>query len=160
MLEALLKRVNGLEKRLKEENKFTSPDDKESAIASESSREEGAPSSIPNVQRNSHVGQTPQPALQSTPNIAHHGFVEVPRYDQAVHKTHNPPTDSRRPQPTAQQSNSDALLDVYFGRLHGKPYYILDEAATRQKWQAGMLPTPIVNAIHAATARYVGLPTV
>lgn len=50
-------------------------------------------------------------------------------------------------------SRSNAVLDVYFNNLHNKPYYILDEAATRQRWQSGQLPLTVVNAINAVTAR-------
>lgn len=46
-----------------------------------------------------------------------------------------------------------ALLDVYFDKLHNKPCYILDEAATRQRWTSGQLSLTVVNAIQAVTAR-------
>lgn len=50
---------------------------------------------------------------------------------------------------------TDALLDTYFARLHSKPYYVLDETATRQRLRDGQLPRFLVNAIHAVTIRYV-----
>jgi hypothetical protein len=55
-----------------------------------------------------------------------------------------------------QQSPSvspDLLLDTYFARLHGKPYYILDEVTTRQRLQLNQLPTYLVYAIYALSAR-------
>lgn len=48
----------------------------------------------------------------------------------------------------------DLLLDTYFARLHGKPYYILDEATTRQRLQANQLPPHLAYAIYALSARY------
>ena len=50
---------------------------------------------------------------------------------------------------------TDALLDTFFAQLHGKPYYILDETATRQRLQDGYLPRFLINAIHAVSIRYV-----
>ena len=49
---------------------------------------------------------------------------------------------------------TEALLDTYFARIHGKPYYILDEPATRQRWRDGQLPRYVINAIHAVSIRY------
>lgn len=48
------------------------------------------------------------------------------------------------------------MLDTYFARLHGKPYYILDEATTRQRLQLNQLPSCLAYAVYAVTARYVG----
>ena len=50
----------------------------------------------------------------------------------------------------------DLLLDTYFARIHGKPYYILDESTTRQRLQANQLPGHLAYAIYAVSARYVG----
>jgi hypothetical protein len=52
----------------------------------------------------------------------------------------------------------DLLVDTYFARIHGKPYYILDESTTRQRLQANQLPGHLAYAIYAVSARY-GLPT-
>lgn len=48
----------------------------------------------------------------------------------------------------------DLLLDTYFARIHGKPYFILDEATTRQRLQANQLPSHLAFAIYAVSARY------
>lgn len=48
----------------------------------------------------------------------------------------------------------DLLLDTYFARIHGKPYYMLDEATTRQRLQANQLPSHLAFAIYAVSARY------
>ena len=56
------------------------------------------------------------------------------------------------PSPGVQQ---DVLLDTYFARCHGKAYYILDESATRQRIQLGSIPTYLLFAIYAVSARWV-----
>lgn len=48
---------------------------------------------------------------------------------------------------------SDVLLDAYFARLHGKPFYVLDEAGTRQRHQLNQLPVHLAMAISAMTLR-------
>jgi len=52
----------------------------------------------------------------------------------------------------------ELLLDTYFARIHGKPYYILDEATTRQRLQANQLPGHLAYAIYAVGARYAASP--
>ena len=49
---------------------------------------------------------------------------------------------------------ADLLLDTYFARIHGKPYYILDESTTRQRLQTNQLPGHLAYAIYAVSARY------
>lgn len=48
----------------------------------------------------------------------------------------------------------DVLLDTYFGRVHGKPYFILDEAMIRARIQAGTAPSGLLLALYAVSARY------
>jgi hypothetical protein len=55
-----------------------------------------------------------------------------------------------------QQQNSvlpDAILDTFFSRIHGRPFYILEESNTRQKHQLGQLPSHLIMAIYALTVR-------
>ena len=52
----------------------------------------------------------------------------------------------------------DVFLDVYFSRLHGKPYYILDEDSTRQRSNNNQLPACLAYAINAVSARYAICP--
>ncbi|KAB8214121.1 hypothetical protein BDV33DRAFT_196374 [Aspergillus novoparasiticus] len=120
VLEALLKRVDGLEKRLQDDNHPLSPT---SSASPTKSMEQLA------AQVNFHPP---------------------------------PPSHPFPPPPTPQQSSQshrlpDSMLDVYFTRLHGKPYFILDESATRQLHQRGHLPVCLSMAIHALTIRYTVL---
>ncbi|KAK8158795.1 fungal-specific transcription factor domain-containing protein [Phyllosticta citrichinensis] len=58
-------------------------------------------------------------------------------------------------QQTPVHAPTDVLVDAYFARLHGKPYYILDELTTRQRLQHQQLPSHLAHAIYAVSARYV-----
>jgi hypothetical protein len=46
------------------------------------------------------------------------------------------------------------LLDIYFARIHGKPFYIIDEASIRQRIHRNQLPDYLTLAIYALSARY------
>ncbi|PYH87703.1 fungal-specific transcription factor [Aspergillus ellipticus CBS 707.79] len=116
VLEALLKRVDGLEKRLQEDSPI-SPTSSSSPIKPLDQLLQSASTSF----------QPPPPP---------HGF---------------PPP---QPPPQPQPRLPDTMLDTYFARLHGKPYWILDEPATRQRHQHGQLPSHLSMAIYALTLRY------
>ncbi|PNS14032.1 hypothetical protein CAC42_6545 [Sphaceloma murrayae] len=143
VLEALLKRVNGLEKRLKDEDKNASPEDaaakpdaSPTARTTKSSGSDGS-NSKRKQSRNENVRPKPEP---QTPSLA----------TQHTLPFSNPAPHYQQPIGTPK----DALLDLYFERLHGRPYYVLDEAATRQRFNAGQLPANILDSIHAVAARY------
>ncbi|KAL2833303.1 type I 3-dehydroquinase-domain-containing protein [Aspergillus cavernicola] len=111
VLEALLKRVDGLEKRLQDDNHPLSP------------------------------SSPVKPDLPPPPVAFPLAPPPVPSYAH-VH-AHGQP--GRMP---------DAMLDAYFARLHGKPFFILDETSTRQCHQSGQLPVHLSMAIYALTLRY------
>ncbi|KAF2662218.1 hypothetical protein K491DRAFT_710166 [Lophiostoma macrostomum CBS 122681] len=130
VLEALLKRVDGLEQRLRTEGKSDSLPDAESSTSQDSSSDTKA-----------HNASLPQsrPLLEIAPNPA-------PAADQLMSPV----------EPSLQSPSivPDLLLDTYFARIHGKPYHILDEATTRQRLQANQLPSFLAYAIYAVSARY------
>lgn len=129
VLEALLKRVNGLEKRLKDEQKSASPERESSELPNEARGPGG---------QHRHEVQ-PEP-------------ISEPEFHEISHpRTNIIPMESA----TEATAFTDALLDTYFARLHNKPFYILDESATRLRLRDGRLPLFLVNAIHAATIKYV-----
>ncbi|KAG8631322.1 hypothetical protein KVT40_000462 [Elsinoe batatas] len=140
VLEALLKRVNGLEKRLKDDDKNASPEEtkSDSSPTARTTKSSGSEGSTKRKQsRSDNVRPKPEP---QTPSLATHQTL--------------PYTNSIAQFPQTVSTPKDALLDLYFERLHGKPYYILDEAATRQRFEAGQLPANILDSIHAVAARY------
>lgn len=56
---------------------------------------------------------------------------------------------------TSRASHGELLLDTYFNKLHGKPYFILDEATTRQAARENTISRPLLFAIYANSARCV-----
>ncbi|KUJ15945.1 uncharacterized protein LY89DRAFT_648016 [Mollisia scopiformis] len=128
VLEALLKRVDGLERRLKDEKKsHSSNNEGESAADKESSNGDAKPK---------------RPQLDTTTVAS----------ETAVYS----PTPISEPSPPAVQP--DVLLDTYFTRCHSKPYHILDETSTRQRIQLNQIPTYLLFAIYAVSARYTAHP--
>lgn len=152
VLEALLKRVNGLEKRLKDENKTGTTNDV--AVDDSASVVQGATEIITNEDK--ATAQTAAQPLQLPPqphpeHVQGEARIEPPLQPLPV-RSESFATVSDGPGSNA--SLTEALIDTYFARLHGKPYYILDEPATRQRWRDNQLPRYVVNAIHAATIKY------
>lgn len=101
VLEALLKRVDGLEKRLQDENH---------------------PVSV-------------SPVLPDRQDVTSR-LKYLPALRLVTDQSHRP------------------ILDAYFARIHGKPYFILDESITRQRHQVDQLPGHLSMAIYAITTRY------
>lgn len=142
MLEALLKRVNGLEKRLKDEKKDGSPEGVEGLEGTSTTQ---ATHDFENSEKDQFTEQQ---------IVA----VETPQEETPVELLPAQLPAQPIPQPTAQQQGSlaftDSLLDTYFARLHGKPYHILDEPATRQRLRDGQLPRFLINAVYAVSIKY------
>ncbi|KAK4541220.1 hypothetical protein LTR36_008136 [Oleoguttula mirabilis] len=137
VLEALLKRVNGLERRLKDEKKSDSPEDDAEDLSSTHGIKEPEGEGAEDVATQA----VQQDLAEDTPHVQ----------EQQVQLLPVPPP---VPQPAEALAFTDALLDMYFARLHGKPYYILDEAATRQRLRDGQLPRSLMNAVYAVSVRY------
>ncbi|KAF2002725.1 hypothetical protein P154DRAFT_136521 [Amniculicola lignicola CBS 123094] len=132
VLEALLKRVDGLEKRLHSEGKSTDlPEDAESSTSPDTNSD--------NAKSGNASMPAPRPLLEISPN----GGTSANQLMSPV-------------EPSLQSPSiiPDLLLDAYFTRIHGKPYHILDETTTRQRMQANQLPTYLAYAIYAVGARY------
>ncbi|CAG8918458.1 unnamed protein product [Penicillium salamii] len=137
VLEALLKRVDGLEKRLHDEKNPISPTSPDTP---------DDPPSFP-TRRNTIdtsfiYSERPAPASLAPAD-------PFPRPSAPANIQHSPTHHGVLP---------DALLDLYFVRLHGKPFYILDEATTRQRHQLNQLPNFLAMAILAIASRYTTSP--
>ncbi|KAI8207437.1 Fungal specific transcription factor domain-containing protein [Colletotrichum sp. SAR 10_76] len=138
VLEALLKRVDGLEAKLKEKNEgektpttpTTAGIKEEDASRPEADTEDG-----PNPKRL---------ALDTS---------KVDVDESAIYS----PAPASEPSPPGIQP--DALLDTYFTRFHSKPYHILDESSVRQRLQLNQLPNYLVHGIYAVAARYTPHPS-
>lgn len=137
MLEALLKRVDGLEARLKDQNKDVSPTSDEPLSATIEDSTSGLEGSA-----NGATTSGPKP---KRPALDTARAAEAPT-ESAVYS----PVVPSEPSPGVQ---ADALLDTYFSRFHAKPYHILDESSVRQRLQLNQLPDYLVHAIYAVSAR-------
>ncbi|KAI0471305.1 fungal-specific transcription factor domain-containing protein [Xylaria cf. heliscus] len=151
VLEALLKRVDGLEAQLKDQKKTlsSSPTTEEPL----SSKQEASDNNV----EAPASGSTP-PATTATsepkPKRAALDTTRTPESgsDAALYS----PTITNESPPSIR---SDALLDTYFTRFHAKPYHILDETSVRQRMRLNQLPLYLVHAIYAVAARYTPHPT-
>lgn len=140
VLEALLKRVDGLEAKLKEKN--TEPDTPTSGAAPVIGTDE--PMSAPSTPHPLSEGR----AGPSQPDAANHS-------EEMVEAAIVSPTESSEPISAVQP---DALLDTYFTRFHAKPFYVLDESTLRQRLQLGQVPGYLIQAIYAVAAKYTPHP--
>lgn len=134
VLEALLKRVDGLEKRLKDEKKSSSPSNEGGSTTDKASSNGDSSTST--------KAKPKRPQLDT----------EILASETAVYS----PTTTSEPSPPAIQH--DVLLDTYFNRCHGKPYHILDEASTRQRVQQHNIPSYLLFALYAVSSRYAAHP--
>lgn len=164
VLEALLKRVDGLERRLQEEGSTVSPTSenppsttKRKIKGSSAGRSNSADETGSSIQSSLSIAEQEDPNQMSFADrrgsmlltSTYNGFSDHPinsfRHGQQTNTTN-------------RQDNaflSDTILDTYFTRLHGKPFYILEESSTRQRHHMGQLPGPLMMAIYAITIRYI-----
>ncbi|OGE50321.1 hypothetical protein PENARI_c017G09939 [Penicillium arizonense] len=146
VLEALLKRVDGLEKRLHDEKNPispTSPDQAPDDPPSFLSRRNTIDTSF-----SLYAANEPRSTLSNS--LSQH----VEPFPRMASQSGN-----LLPQQSPTQGVlSDAILDIYFSRLHGKPFFILDEATTRQRHQMNQLPAFLSMAISAMALRYTTSP--
>ncbi|KAM0475654.1 hypothetical protein ACHAPX_006978 [Trichoderma viride] len=148
VLEALLKRVDGLEAKLKEKN----AESEQSPSSSESTQEPQA--AEPSTKRQPAERDAAEPVakrrateektMSTTPNVT-----ELPLFSPQTSTTGDPAT------PSVQ---TDALLDTYFNRFHNKPFHIVDETLIRKRIQLNQLPPFLFNAIAAIAARHTPHP--
>jgi hypothetical protein len=140
VLEALLKRVDGLEARLKEQKNSDASPTMEDAPTLPA---EDATSAAGSAVTSSSAVSEPRP---KRPALETHRTAST-NVESAIYS----PTVDSEPSPGVQL---DALLDTYFNRFHAKPFHILDESSIRQRLQLEQLPDYLVHAIYAVAARY------
>ncbi|KAI2618153.1 hypothetical protein GGR54DRAFT_186471 [Hypoxylon sp. NC1633] len=140
VLEALLKRVDGLEAQLKDHrtaDASSSPESLPRITAGESNAR-------PALDRSASEPKPKRPVLDTTRTA-----------EADVESTVYSPSIISEPSPGVQ---TDTLINTYFNRFHGKPYHILDESSVRQRLQLSQLPDYLVHAIYAVAARYAPHP--
>ncbi|KAJ5238609.1 hypothetical protein N7468_003228 [Penicillium chermesinum] len=134
VLEALLKRVDGLEKRLQDENNPISP-----ASPADTSDEQLPPP--PLARRNTVDASFNASSLRMRPLEADQPLSAGPSFGFPS----TPKSSIRFAQPSQARLLSETLLNTFFARLHGKPFFILDEPSTRQRYRSNELPTLSIN---------------
>ncbi|KAB5515218.1 fungal-specific transcription factor domain-containing protein [Coniochaeta sp. 2T2.1] len=142
VLEALLKRVDGLEQKLKE--KKTDPGSQASETKSNI-----APEDSSSNEDNASASAGEAAAKFPTVDTSRGG----PGADDSALYS---PTAISEPNSEVQ---TDALLDTYFNRFHAKPFHILDESTLRQRLQLNQVPNYLVHATCAVGARYTPHPS-
>lgn len=144
ILESLLKRVDGLEKRLKTEaSSDTSAPDSAPVPSSDIAAEVAA--AAQQVRKASNSSKEPQSAVSQS-SLS-------PVYPRSALSAQAPESALIIDSPTSPTIFPDVLLDTYFSRIHGKPYYILDEPSTRQRAASNQLPSHLAFSIYAISAR-------
>lgn len=145
VLEALLKRVDGLEKRLQDEKSPVSP-------TSPDLKPDDPPLRQQNPRRNTidtsfslYTASESQPSATTPRSQTNEQF---PRPTG-----HGPSFGLSQPSPLQSGVLSEMILDAYFARLHGKPFFVVDEPTTRQRFQTNQLPVHLSMAILAMTVR-------
>ena len=144
VLEALLKRVDGLEKRFRNDEDPTGEHPPVSDVKE----------AILEVVRNS-----------SSPEEAQ-GHSEASKGDSSTTSPPEAASSARRAMSSTQSPSSSGassfpsheyatlLLDTYFSRIHGKPYHVLDEMSTRTRLAGNQLPSFLSYAIFSVSARF------
>jgi hypothetical protein len=152
VLEALLKRVDGLEKRLVSEGKSDDPTEIDPA-ATQDTTIDTKPSELAR-------SQSPHAVSPGSMNATNHAQQLMSPIEPRYLETTSSSGPGALLTATSVQSPTlapDLLIDTYFARIHGKPYYILDESTTRQRLQANQLPGHLAYAVYAVSARYASL---
>ncbi|KXG52273.1 Transcription factor [Penicillium griseofulvum] len=144
VLEALLKRVDGLEKRLHDEKNPISPTSPDT------------PDDPPSFPTRRNTIDTSFTLYSSSDRSAL--STSLPQHVDPFPRPTGHSNLLQQPSPANNGPLSDAILDIYFERVHGKPFYILDEATTRQRYQLNQLPSFLAMAISAITVRYTTSP--
>lgn len=142
VLEALLKRVDGLEAQLKDHRKADASPTTEKLP--HISTEETSPGARLAADDSDSGPKSKRPTLDIS------RATEIAS-ESAIYS----PTISSEPSPGVQ---IDTLLDTYFSRFHAKPYHILDESSVRQRLQLNQLPSYLIYAIYSVAARFASIP--
>lgn len=151
VLEALLKRVDGLEAQLKDQKK---PPASPPATEEPSSSKTEVPETKNELPTSDLIHPTPAATSGPKPKRVALDTSQTPESgsDSALYSplmTNESPPGIR----------PDVFLDTYFTRFHAKPYHILDESSIRQRIRLSQLPLYLIHAIYAVAARYTPHPT-
>ncbi|PTD03291.1 hypothetical protein FCULG_00009682 [Fusarium culmorum] len=133
VLEALLKRVDGLEAKLREKG------EDDVSLANSNLPEVG---DVEASESGSQATETGKSATKRATVDARASSVDAGSLSPVARDLSPPP------------AQAEVLLETYFARFHGKPYYIVDESSIRQRHQLNQLPRFLSFAISAVAARH------
>lgn len=140
VLEELLKRIDGLEKRLGENNggggsKDSPPAADGGSIGSAASRPTatGTETAAASPPAPLEPEQPPPPSAAATPPAA------------------------RLAATPADRRLASRLVDIFFARVNGKPYTLFHEGMFRQDWADGRAPGCILDTVCAVSVRWASL---
>lgn len=148
MLEELLKRIDGLEKRLGESENGPAAGGKDQSPPLRS-RSEDVPSGLEQQQQTHRQQQqrSLSPASVATGNQS--GAAAISHLPSAMSmRMHMDQQDDPRAADLVPK-----LIDIFFKRVNGKPYSFFHEATFRGELATGTLPKTVVNAVCAAAVR-------
>ena len=126
-------RVDGLEKRLRDETKPVPPVDETSSSQS---------ASIVSLAAEIR----PHPSIETTIQNAS----IATRYNATTNRHSAQSNQSSEP---SQTDHLDILIDTFFSRVQDKPFHILDEEIVRQRHLLNQLPRFLCLAIYASSVR-------
>ncbi|KAI2606374.1 uncharacterized protein GGS25DRAFT_533440 [Hypoxylon fragiforme] len=135
VLEALLKRVDGLEAQLKD-HRTTDVSPSEEQPLRLTTEEPHAGSA---VIKSASEPRSKRPILDMSRST-----------ETTPESTIYSPTINGEASPNIQV---DTLINTYFNRFHAKPYHILDEESVQQRIQLNQLPGYLLHAIYAVATR-------
>ncbi|KAK1780857.1 fungal-specific transcription factor domain-containing protein [Copromyces sp. CBS 386.78] len=145
VLEALLKRVDGLEAKLKEKGEPETPTVQDTPnIVADSSSSTTSTSTSAN-QREQFSKDDPL----ETPR---------PHDSRELQQPFSQPQNVERQSISMPEVQPTVLFDTYFTRFHAKPFHVLDESTFRQRLQLHQVPNYLLHAVCAVAARYTPHP--
>ncbi|KAI5802050.1 fungal-specific transcription factor domain-containing protein [Pyronema domesticum] len=155
VLEELLKRIDGLEKRLGESEGSNGGGRGSKSPGAESSNASSVASRRPAAATTAR-----EPAAMSPPNIPAPSppppIIESPITTGAGGGGVSPVA-IQTPQPAPPQTDyrlMQRLVEIFFERVNGKPYTLFHERMFRQDWQEGRVPSYVLDTICAVSVRY------
>ncbi|KHN96142.1 uncharacterized protein MAM_05990 [Metarhizium album ARSEF 1941] len=134
VLEALLKRVDGLEARLKEKNSEEDTFKVGETATVEADEEDDTDIAEP----------APKRLATEASKASDEDSLKIATDQEKLTAGDNP----------ASPVETDAYLHTYFTRFHRKPYYILDEPSIRHRIQLNQLPDSVAYAIWSVASRH------
>lgn len=149
VLEALLKRVDGLEKKLQDGKRPLSPSNEDSAIEQ---TDDNPGTGKEKKKKSPKIDATSTPSISTSATRAEQISVSSAIKDsfEISHEVYHDPFP---PAPLRPILLSDPILDIFFSRINGKPYHVLDETTTRQQHRLGQLPWSLSMAIYTISLR-------